>query len=77
MNANQFVNAFGRHLMQAVIRAAVAVGIAKGIDAVANRGKAPADMTPEERQLAEKARRDTRAMVKRARQAARITRKIR
>ena len=77
MNANQFVSAFGRHLMQAVIRAAVAVGIAKGIDAVANRGKDPAQMTPTERAAAAKTQQTAREAVKRARQAARITRKLR
>lgn len=40
----------------------------------ANRGKDPAD-DPEKRQQALKAQKDTRVMVKRARQAARITRK--
>ncbi|MEZ5724633.1 MAG: hypothetical protein R3E47_06005 [Paracoccaceae bacterium] len=77
MNMNQFMNVFGRHLMRAATRAAVAIGITKGIEYAANRGKDPAQMTPEERQQALKAQKDTRAMVKRARQAARITRKIR
>lgn len=77
MNLNQLGGAFGRHLLNAVVRAAVAVGIAKGIEYAANRGKDPAKMTPEERKLAEKANRDTRAVVKRARQAARITRRMR
>ena len=77
MNMNQFGGTFARHLMKAVTRAAVAIGITKGIEYMANRGKAPAEMTPEERQLAAKAKHDARTMVKRARQAARITRRIR
>ena len=77
MNMNQFMNVFVRHLMRAATRAAVAIGITKGIEYAANRGKDPAQMTPEERQQALKAQKDTRAMVKRARQAARITRRIR
>ncbi|TXB71298.1 hypothetical protein FQV27_00410 [Paracoccus aurantiacus] len=63
--------------MKAVTRAALAIGITKGIDYVANRGKDPAKMTAEERKLAQKAKHDTRKMVKRARQAARISRRIR
>ncbi len=77
MNANSFINAFGGHLMRAATRAAIALGIAKGIDTLANRGKDPSEMTPEERRQADKARKDTRQMVKRARQAARITRRLR
>jgi hypothetical protein len=77
MNLNQFAGTFGRHLLKAATRAAVAIGIAKGIEYAANRGKDPAQMTPEERQLAAKAKHDTRTMVKRARQAARITRRMR
>lgn len=30
MNMNQFTNVFGRHLMRAATRAAVAIGITKG-----------------------------------------------
>ncbi len=77
MNINGFVNQFGKHLVQAVIRAGMAVGIAKGIELLANRGKDPAQMTPEEQAAAARTQRSAREAVKRARQAARITRKFR
>ena len=60
-------------IINMVLRRFINLGINKGIDAVANRGKAPAQMTPEEQQAAQA----TRAAVKRARQAARITRRLR
>lgn len=60
-------------IVNQVIRRLVNLGMTKGIDTVANRGKAPRSMTPEERQAAQ----NTRAAVKRARQAARLTRRMR
>lgn len=60
-------------IVNQLIRRFVNIGINKGIDAVANRGKSPQSMTPEERQAAQ----TTRAAVKRARQAARLTRRMR
>ena len=53
------------------------LGIKKGIDLLANRGKDPAQMTPTERAAAAKTQQTAREAVKRARQAARITRKLR
>ncbi len=77
MNLNQFGGAFGRQLFRAVTRAAIAVGITKGIDYFARRGKDPARMTETEKRAAAKLASDSRATVKRARQAARITRRMR
>jgi hypothetical protein len=54
------------------VRRAVNRGIRKGINTVAGSGKRPADMTPEERVQA----RNARQLTKRARQAARITRRL-
>ncbi|WP_415183108.1 hypothetical protein [Phaeovulum sp.] len=50
----------------------VAFGLKRGIDLVAGKGKPTAKMTQSERQQAKTAR----AAVKRARQAARLTRRI-
>ncbi|WP_225972641.1 hypothetical protein [Paracoccus jeotgali] len=77
MNLNQLGGPFGRRIIRSLMRAAMAVGIAKGINTVANRGKDPASMTPAERAQAKKTQKNSRDMVKRARQAARITRRIR
>ncbi|NHF72825.1 hypothetical protein G7044_06735 [Paracoccus sp. 12-3] len=63
--------------MRNMTRLAMAFGIKKGIDVLATRGKDPARMTPEERAAAAKTQRSAREAVKRARQAARITRRIR
>lgn len=60
-------------ILNMVLRRAVNFGINKGIDAVAGKGKPAAQMTPEER----KAAATSRAAVKRARQAAKITRRLR
>ena len=51
---------------------AVNVGVKKGIDVMARRGKAPAQMTAAEHEQARKAR----DLVKTARKAARVTRRI-
>lgn len=77
MAANQFINIFAREVMRNVTRLAIAFGIKKGIDLLANRGKDPAQMTPTERAAAAKTQQTAREAVKRARQAARITRKLR
>lgn len=60
-------------ILNMVLRRAVNFGITKGIDAVAGKGKPAAQMTEAER----KAAATSRAAVKRARQAARITRRLR
>lgn len=77
MNFNQFGGAFGRHLIRAATRAAMAIGITKGIDYAARRGKKPEEMTAAERKQAQKMSKTSRNAVKRARQAARITRRMR
>ncbi|MFV0294442.1 MAG: hypothetical protein ACK5II_15030 [Paracoccus sp. (in: a-proteobacteria)] len=77
MNPNQLMNGFGRHFMRSIMRIAMAFGITKGIELLATRGKDPEQMTDEERQLANKTRKNSRQAIKRARQAARITRRIR
>lgn len=77
MNMNQFGTAFGRHLMRAATRAAMAVGITKGIGYLARRGKDPAKMTEAEKREAQKMTKNSRQAIKRARQAARITRRMR
>lgn len=77
MNPNQFTNMFGRRIMRSLLRAAMAIGITKGIGLFANRGKNPEDMTPEERLQAKKSEKNARQAVKRMRQASRITRKMR
>lgn len=77
MNMNQFGGAFGRHLMRAATRALMAVGITKGIDYIARRGKQPEKMTEAERKQAQKMSKTSRNAIKRARQAARITRRMR
>ncbi|MDF2140016.1 hypothetical protein [Paenirhodobacter sp. CAU 1674] len=56
-----------------IMRRLLNLGITKGIDMAAGKGKSQAQMTPEERKQAQNAR----AAVKRARQAARITRRLR
>ena len=77
MVGNQFINTFAREVMRNVTRLAIAFGIKKGIDLLANRGKDPAQMTPTERAAAAKTQQTAREAVKRSRQAARITRKLR
>lgn len=77
MNANQLGGVFGRHLINAVTRAAMAIGITKGIEYLARRGKDPAQMTDAERREAANLSKTSRQAIKRARQAARITRRMR
>ena len=77
MAGNQFINTFARQVMRSAVQIAMAFGIKKGIDLLANRGKDPAQMTPTERAAAAKTPQTAREAVKRARQAARITRKLR
>ena len=76
-DVNQFINMFGRHLMRAAIRAAMAIGITKGIGLLATRGKDPETMTPEERAAASRTEKTSRQAVRRMRQATRITRRMR
>lgn len=68
MNMNQLLNMVTRTLTRVLI----AFGIKKGINLVAGKGKPAAQMTQAEREQAKTAR----AAVKRARQAARLTRRI-
>jgi hypothetical protein len=68
MNANQIINMVMRMLGRRLING----GINKGIDLAAGRGKPAAEMTPEEHAQATQARQ----LAKRARQAARITRRL-
>ncbi|MDO5529676.1 MAG: hypothetical protein Q4F71_09760 [Paracoccus sp. (in: a-proteobacteria)] len=49
----------------------------KGINTAARRGKSEAEMTPQERARAKKQSKSARELTKRARQAARITRRMR
>ncbi|MBA4491224.1 hypothetical protein [Paracoccus sp. S1E-3] len=77
MAGNQFINIFAREVVRNVTRLAMAFGIKKGIDMLATRGKDPAKMTAEEQAAAARTQRSAREAVKRARQAARITRKLR
>ena len=69
MNFNQIIDM----LIRMVMRKLMNFGINKGIEMASGKGKTPAEMTPEER----KAAGDMRAAAKRARQAARITRRMR
>ncbi|WBU57436.1 hypothetical protein [Paracoccus sediminicola] len=73
MNLNHIINM----VMRQVTRRATNAGIDKGLDMLARRGKDPADMTDQERREMANSKKSTRQMVKRARKAARITRRIR
>ena len=42
MAGNQFINTFARQVMRSAVQIAMAFGIKKGIDLLANRGKDPA-----------------------------------
>lgn len=64
MNANSLINMLIRMFMRR--------GMNAGINRMANRGRDPKDMTPEERQNAKAARQNT----KRAQQAMRVTRRM-
>ncbi|MDP2086090.1 MAG: hypothetical protein Q8K20_12890 [Gemmobacter sp.] len=68
MNFDQIINMISRMFL----RRAVNWGVTKGIDTVAGKGKSRAEMTEQERHLANKGR-DTAKM---ARKAARITRRL-
>jgi hypothetical protein len=59
-------------ILSMISRIFVRKAVNKGIDYAARRGKDPAQMTPAERKQAG----DARALAKRARQAARITRRM-
>ncbi|MDZ4134685.1 MAG: hypothetical protein U1D06_03705 [Paracoccaceae bacterium] len=66
---------FGRIITMIVnrlLRRAVNTGVNKGINRMAGKGKPDSQMTPAERSQASKGR----EMAKRARQAARITRRL-
>lgn len=66
------LNQLWKMVLRIFIRKGVNWGMNKGIDYVARRGKSPADMTPQDHAQANQARQ----MAKRARKAARITRRI-
>jgi len=68
MNANQIINL----IMRMFVRKAVSKGMDAGISRIAGRGKAPADMTREERQQAKSAKHSAR----RARQGLKMSRRI-
>jgi len=59
-------------VVKSVVNRLVRLGVDRGIDAVAGKGKARDEMTGEERAAAQGAR----ATARRARQAARLTRKL-
>lgn len=60
-------------LWNMILRRVLRIGVNKGIELAAGKGKPAAQMTPAERKAAKSARQ----AVKRARQAARITRRLR
>lgn len=64
MDMNRIFTMFSRIFVRKAVN--------KGIDVATRRGKAPAEMSAAERKQAA----DARAMIKRARQAARITRRL-
>lgn len=68
MNFDQIINM----VVKSVINRLVRLGVDRGINAVAGRGKAQDEMTDEERATGQ----DARATARRARQAARLTRKL-
>jgi hypothetical protein len=68
MDVQRLISMLGRMFL----RKAMTKGLNAGIDLVARKGKAPADMTPADHDQARKAR----DLAKRARQAARITRRL-
>ena len=69
MNLNGIIN---RLIRMFTMRA-----INSGINTAARRGKSEKDMTPQERLRARKQAKSARELTKRARQAARITRRMR
>ena len=64
MNASRLINMVLRIFMRKAVN--------KGIDMAANRGKSPAEMTPEEREQAQQAKQTA----KKARKLARLARRI-
>ncbi|SLN29193.1 hypothetical protein ROJ8625_01247 [Roseivivax jejudonensis] len=66
MNANQIISMIGRMVMRRLISR----GVNAGIDTAFGKGKAPKDMTPEERQQARSAKKTSR-QAKRAMRVAR------
>ena len=68
MNLSQILNM----VLRIVTRRAVELGVNKAIDVAARRGKAPAEMTPEDH----KAARASKASTRKAREAMRITRRF-
>jgi hypothetical protein len=68
MDLSRLLSMIGRM----VFRKAMNKGIRMGVETLATRGKPAAEMTPEDRAQAAR----TREMAKRARQAAKITRRL-
>jgi len=68
MSLDRLIN----QLIRMVTRRAVNFGINKGVELAAGKGKPASQMTAAERKAAQ----DSRAAIKRARQAARITRRL-
>jgi hypothetical protein len=68
MDVQRLISMLGRMFL----RKAMTKGLNAGIDLFARKGKAPADMTPADHEQARQAR----EMAKRAKQAARITRRL-
>ncbi|MCV2872979.1 hypothetical protein OEZ71_11805 [Defluviimonas sp. WL0050] len=68
MDAQRLINT----IVNIVTRRLINLGINKGIDTVARKGKPKNKMTAEDRKQAQ----DARALAKRARQAAKITRRL-
>jgi len=64
---------FLTQILNMVMRQLVNRGINAGIDHLSRRGKAPQDMTPEEREQAKGARRD---LAQKARKMSRLTRRL-
>ncbi len=72
MNANQIINM----IIRQVTRRLVNKGVDAGIDMASRRGKARDQMTEDERARADSQTRQGKDMVKRARKARRLTRKL-
>ena len=76
MSGNSLINQISRMMMGRLTRIAMNFGIDKGSKQLAKRGKPTAQMTKTERRQAQNMSKTTRNAVKRARQAARITRRL-
>lgn len=59
-------------ILNMILRRVLNIGVNKGIDAVANRGRRGADQTPEDREMARKGKQSAKTM----RQASNVIRRI-